>query len=690
MKLFANFIVNHKKLIIVIFSLLFLITFILMILVPQNYDMSKYLPEDAQSKKGVDILQEEFAYNGQAYAYLDKVSIQEAIIIGNQIEQVNGVDRVIWLDDYYDLTIPLNQFDQQVVNSYYSNEHALLQIIFVEHDYHESTREAVLAIEQLLGENDGLSGSAIDASNTVNSIGSNILWGIIIAVIIIIAILIAFTHSVFEVILFLVTTGVAIVLNMGTNIIFGEISYITFASASILQLAISMDYSIFLLHRFAEEKEKTDDVKLAMRRAISGSMKAIFSSATTTIAGFLALIFMSYTIGMDMGLVLAKGILISLISVLALLPVLALMSTKMIDKSSHRILLPSFKKMQQKLGGRVKILLLILVLLMTFVSYLAQSQNDFDFYAKTGDNEEQLYVNQQISEVFGVPNQVILLLPKGDMTNEVGLVNNLTDMDGINSIQGYYSLIDPTLPEELIPEFIKDEFFSENYSRYIIDIGGEIESDETFLKLEEIETIVLNNYDEYYITGNSKVVMDMKQVTTEDFKIVNLLSILGVGLIILLAFKSISIPLILLLVIESSIFINMSIPYYSGQSMMFIGYMIVSAVQLGATIDYAILLTNYYQEGRKILPPKKAAIYAVEKSGHSIFTSAVVLAAAGLTISFVFTQPELSQLGILIGRGALISLAMVLLILPQLLSMLDKFINKTTLKGVKKNEKQIS
>ncbi len=690
MKLFANFIVNHKKLIIVIFSILFLITFILMLLVPQNYDMSKYLPEDAQSKKGVDILQEEFAYNGQAYAYLDEVSIQEAIIIGKQIEQINGVDRVIWLDDYYDLTIPLNQFDQQVVNSYYSNEHALLQIIFVEHDYHESTREAVLSIKQLLGENDGLSGSAIDASNTVNSIGGNILWGIIIAVIIIIAILIAFTHSVFEVILFLIITGVSIVMNMGTNIIFGEISYITFASASILQLAISMDYSIFLLHRFAEEKTKTDDVKLAMRRAISGSMKAVFSSATTTIAGFLALIFMSYTIGMDMGLVLAKGILLSLISVLALLPVLALMSTKMIDKSSHRILLPSFKKMQQKLGGRVKILLLILVILMTFVSYLAQSQNDFDFYAKTGDDEQQLYVNQQISEVFGVPNQVILLLTKGDMTNEVNLVNTLDSMDSISSIQGYYTLIDPTIPDKLIPEFIKEEFLSENYSRYIIDIGGEIESEETFLKLEEIETIVMNYYDEYYITGNSKVVMDMKKVTTEDFKIVNLLSILGVGLIILLAFKSISIPLILLLVIESSIFINMSIPYYSGQSMMFIGYMIVSAVQLGATIDYAILLTNYYQEGRKILPPKKAAIYAVEKSGHSIFTSAVVLAAAGLTISFVFAQPELSQLGILIGRGALISLAMVLLILPQLLSMLDKFINKTTLKGAKKNEKQIS
>ncbi len=690
MKLFANFVVNHKKLIIVIFSILFFITFILMLLVPQNYDMSKYLPEDTQSKKGVDILQEEFTYNGQAYAYLDQVTIQEAILMGKQIEQINGVDRVIWLDDYYDLTIPLNQFDQQVVSSYYSNEHALLQIIFIEHDYHDITREAVLIIEELLSENDGLSGSAIDATNTVDSIGANILWGIIIAVIIIIAILIAFTHSVFEVVLFLIITGVSIVMNMGTNIIFGEISYITFTSASILQLAISMDYSIFLLHRFAEEKTKTDDVKLAMRRAISGSIKAIFSSASTTIAGFLALIFMSYTIGMDMGLVLAKGILLSLISVLALLPVLALISTKMIDKSSHRVLLPSFKKMQQKLGGRLKILLLILVLLITFVSYLAQSQNDFDFYSKTGDNEEQLYINQQISEVFGFPNQVILLLPKGEMTNEVSLVNNLVNMDGIASIQGYYTLIDPTIPDELIPEFIKVEFLSENYSRYIINITGEIESDETFIQLEKIEELVISYYDEYYLTGNSKVVMDMKQVTTEDFKVVNLLSILGVGLIILIAFKSISIPLILLLVIESSIFINMSIPYYSGQSMMFIGYMIVSAVQLGATIDYAILLTSYYQEGRKTLSPKKAAVYAVERSGHSIFTSAVVLGAAGLTISFIFTQPELSQLGILIGRGALISLAMVLLILPQLLSMLDKFINKTTLKGAKKNEKQIS
>lgn len=690
MKLFANFIVNHKKLIIVIFIVLFIFTFILMLLVPQNYDMSKYLPSDSQSKKGVDILQSEFEYNGLAYMYLNDVTILETTLIEKQIEQIEGVERVIWLDDFYDLKKPLEQYDQKMVKSYYYDNKALLQIVFTNHDYHKSTREAILKIEKYLGENDGLNGSAIDAANTIDAIGSNILWGIIIAVIIILAILIAFTHSVFEVVLFIVTIGVSIIINMGTNIIFGEISYMTFASASILQLAISMDYSIFLLHRFADEKTKTDDVKLAMKNTISGSIKAIFSSATTTIAGFLALVFMSYTIGMDMGLVLAKGILISLVSVIVLLPVLALISTKLIDKTTHRVLLPSFKKMQQKLGGRVKILLLILIVLITFLSYLAQSNNDFDFYSKTGDDEKQIIISNQIEDTFGIPNQVILLLPKNQIISEVALVNELSNIDGVNSVLGYYSLIDVTIPNELIPKRIKNEFLSENYSRYIIDITGEIESDETFIQLEEIEKVVISYYDEYYLTGNSKVIMDMKEVTTADFKVVNIISILGVGLIILLAFKSISIPLILLLVIESSIFINMSIPYFSGKSIMFIGYMIVSAVQLGATIDYAILLTSYYQEGRKTLPPKKASVYAVEKSGHSIITSAVVLGAAGLTISFVFTQPELSQLGILIGRGALISLAMVLLILPQLLSMLDKFINKTTLKGVKKNEKQIS
>ncbi|MBN2852312.1 MAG: MMPL family transporter [Clostridia bacterium] len=676
----ANFIVNHKKTILILFLIVFVISFVLMLNVGQNYDMSKYLPKNSNSKKGIDVLEKEYAYNGQANLLLENLTIPEIIQYEKQIESIDGVESVIWLDDIVDLTKPVETYDSKLVDDYYKDGRALLQIVFTEYDYSEQTRNALTEIISIIGNDGGVSGTAVDANNTVNSIGSNIMVGIIIAVVIIILILIMFTHSVFEVFLFLVTIGISIVINMGTNIIFGEISYMTFASASILQLAISMDYSIFLLHRFADEKKNTDDSKLAMKRAIQGSFQSISSSAATTVAGFAALVFMSYTIGMDMGLVLAKGIVLSFISVVVLLPVLALYSTRLIEKTTHRVLLPSFKKMQMKLGGKIKYELIILIVIVAFVSFLAQSHNNFEFYSKTGDNNGQKEITTKINDTFGVTNQVILLVPNNNQINEMDMADKLLTLPGVLNVQGYYTLIDPSIPRELISEQIIKQFISENYSRYIVYIDAPVESDYTNQVMNSIGDAVSRFYDHYFITGNSRVIQDIKEVTTKDFPIVNLISILAVGLILLLTFRSIGIPLLLLLVIEASIWINMSIPYYSGNSIMFIGYMIVSAVQLGATIDYAILMTNYYQEGRENMSPKEAAVYAVEKGGHSIFTSAVILAAAGFTISFIFTQPELSQLGILVGRGALLSAALVIIALPQLLTMLDKILKKTTLK----------
>ena len=680
MKKIVNFIVNRKKLILIIFIVTFIFSFILMLNTGQNYDMSKYLPKDTNSKKGIDILKSEYAYNGQAYLILNNLDIPKIITYEKQIEAIEGVDRVIWLDDIYDLDKPLKTYDSEVVSYYYVKNHALLQIVFNEYDFSQLTRDALTQIKNIVGDDGGLTGSAIDANNTVNSIGSNILVGIVVAVLIIILILILFTHSVFEVFLFLITIGISIVINMGTNIIFGEISYMTFSSAAILQLAISMDYSIFLLHSFADEKKKTDDVKLAMKRAIIGSTRAIFSSAATTVAGFLALIFMSYTIGIDMGLVLAKGIFFSFISVMVLLPVLALYGTKLIEKTTHKVLLPSFKGLQKKIGGKLKYELIILLVIVAFVSFLAQSNNKFDFYSKTGDDKAQLAIDNSIKEIFGIPNQIILLVPNNTPVNEISMVKELDKLSDIKSIQGYYTFIDPTIPKELIPKQIISEFKSEHYSRYIIYMDGAIESESTYNKLNNINDVVNKYYSEHYLTGNSPIVKDIAKVTTHDFPIVSLISILAVGLILMLTFKSIGIPLLLLLVIEASIWINMSIPYYGGNSIMFIGYMIISAVQLGATIDYAILMTNYYQEGRRNLDKKEAAIYAVEKAGHSIFTSATILAAAGFTISFVFTQPELAQLGILIGRGAILSGILVIIALPQLLVVLDKIIKITTIR----------
>ncbi len=676
---FFKWVIRHKVVVSVVFVCAAVVSGILIPGIGQNYDMSKYLPENSQSKAGIDILKNEFSYNGSASLMLENKSIVEVLNTKKRIETVSGVERVIWMDDIADIKQPVELMDENIRSNYMAGDDSLLQIVFTENDYSKTTHAAIEGIKTLLGNDILISGSAIDAYINVNSINGNIVTGILIALVIVIAILLLTTNSVMKVLLFLFSIGIAIMLNMGTNIIFGEISYMTFACAAILQLAVSMDYSIFLLHRFSYERQTESDPARAMAQAVKASFSSIMSSGLTTVVGFIALVFMSYTIGLDMGLVLAKGIVFSLITVLVLLPALAVMFVKAIDKTKHRALLPSLKKVQHLLSGKVKYAVLGLLMILAAVGFLAQSRNTYMYSASNVGDEKQDAINQRIEEVFGKSNSIIVMVPRKDTSNEASMAHDLESLECAKSVQGLYAFVDTALPEQMIPDYVKTEFLSENYSRYIVEVNTKIESEEATAAVCAIRDTVSSHYDDAYVTGASPVVSDIREATSGDFSLVSWLSILFVGIIVLVTFRSISIPVILLFIIETSIWINMSIPYFAGDPMIFIGYMVVSSVQLGATIDYAILMTNYYMEGRKSMQKREASEYASEKAGASILISCIVFAAAGFTIANVFTQQAMAQLGTLVGRGALLSGALSILVLPQVLMLTDGIIHKTTI-----------
>lgn len=678
-KLFENAI-RKKKTVIILFLCAAVVSAFLMLGVGQNFDMSEYLPAHSDSKIGIDILKDEYSYNGSALMMLENKSIVEVLGAKERLEDISGIEAVVWLDDVADLKQPVELIDEEVRNNYYNSGNALLQIVFTEDDYSNQTQSAIDNIKGIFGDDVILSGSAMDAYMNIKSINGNMMGSISIALGITLIILFLTTNSIAEVILFLLTMGVAVLLNLGTNVIFGKISYMTFACAAILQLAVSMDYSIFLLHRFSYERQTESDPAKAMVRAQRASFASIMSSGATTIVGFLALVFMSYTMGADMGLVLAKGIVLSLLCVMLLLPVLAVLFVKFIDKTTHKPLLPSLKRVQHMLGGKVKYVVIGVLILVSVISYMAQNNNTFMYSSSDVGDAKQTEMNAKIQNTFGESNNFVVLVPRGSETSEYDMVSKLETLDTVKSVQGIYAFIDPATPQEIVPDYLRDEFLSENYSRYIVEVDTPIESEEATQAVEQIRQVAAAYFEQPYVTGASPVIYDIAQTTSGDFSLVTILSMIFVGLIILVTFRSLTVPVILLFIIETSIWINMAIPYFQGIPMIFLGYMIVSAVQLGATIDYAILMTNYYLEGRKTLDKRGAADYAVEKAGASIMVSALVLATAGFVFAGSFTQAAMAQFGTLIGRGALLSGFLTIFVLPQLLITLDGVIKKTTLK----------
>lgn len=679
MKKFSRFIVKNQKLINVFYSALVLISLIAGRFVSIEYDLSSYLPKSMNSIMGKEKLQSEFTINGSATLMIKSNDINYILEIKKSIVSIPGIKEAIWLDDVEDVKKPLEFFDKKLSKRFISGEYSLLQIQFTESNDALITREALDKVSKLIDKEHYFGGPAAISKDMQDTTSKEMIYYSVVAFLIITIILLISTNAYYEPILFFVTIGVAIVLNAGTNIIFGKISSNTNSVSSILQLAVSMDYSIFLLHRFHEEN-KDGNKNEAMARAIEKTFSSVSSSALTTVCGFLALLWMNYGIGKDMGLVLAKGVFFSLVAVVTLMPCLILAVDEKLGKYKHKAYMPGFEKIS---GFMVKsrVVTLIIAALIVAPTFLGQSKLEYYYSTEKtlSESSKSAIANEKIQQVFGKSNELILIIPKEDKIKINNLIEEIKTVENVDAVQGLYSMVDPTLPGEIIPKEVKETFESEKFTYMIINLLSSTEGKGTTKAIEEIRRISSEYYSEWYLTGEAAVYLDLQAVTSKDFLVVNNVSILLIGIILLITFKSIGIPILLVFAIQLGIWINLSIPYFQGISLNFISFIIIGAIQLGATVDYAILVTSRYKENLQVMPPIPAMIKTIGDTGKSVLTSALILVAGTLSISFITTIRSASELTLLIGRGALISLFIVYTVLPALLVTFNWFIKATTI-----------
>ena len=681
----ASFIVKNKKFMLILYGVLIVISLLLMSLVVVNYDLSSYLPAKLNSIIGKNILEDEFGITGIAYGLINDLDFKEVDIIVNDIENLPGVKNVIWMGSAEDILKPDDFFEADIKNEFISGNSNLLQIHFNYSNDAKETVDAMIEIKSIIGDSGMVGGPASISAEIRTITNKEIIYYSLVAFVIIFIILFISMDSFIEPILFFVGIGVAIVLNMGTNSFFKDVSYNTHSIASIIQLAVSMDYSIFLLHRYIEEKKENPDKNKAMIIAIKKTLSSILASSLTTVGGFMALTFMNYEIGRDLGLVLSKGVFFSLLTVITLLPILILLFDEKIEKYKHKIYFPNFKIIAP-LAVKYGSILLILAILITVPAYLAQ--NNVDYYY---DNEKILpsdsypiIANVKIDKLFANKNQLALIIPREDKLKEVQLLDDLKSLEGVKSVRGLYSLVDVTMPDIVLPDAIKDNFLSENYSMINIVLNRPMEGESTNITLDNIKSITNETYSEYYLTGESAILSDLKLITSKDFNKVTLISIGLIGGIILIAFKSLSIPLILVFIIQLGIWINLAIPYFLGNELNFISFIIIGAIQLGATVDYAILYTSRFRENLELYNEKEAAQKTIEDTGAAIPTSALILFTGSLSVSLITSIKNAAELTLLIGRGAIISLILVIGVLPTLLLVFNKIIGLTTINWPKK------
>lgn len=677
---FANFIVTHKKIILSLYTFLILLSFITGKFVHVNYDFSAYLPSDLNSIKGTKIIENDFDIKSTVYVLLKDQPIYTILKTKKSLENLEGVKTVFWLDDVEDLLKPESFINEDIKKEFISGTSSLLQLQLSKQDHSSQLIETVKEIEKIVGEK-GLVGGPLVVSKDLQTLTTKEMVSYTIVAFIVISIILFISmNSFIEPILFFIAIGVAAALNQGTNIIFQDISVTTNSVSMILQLAVSMDYSIFLLHRYIEEKKQQSTKEQAMIVAIRKTFGSVLASALTTICGFLALVVMKYSIGRDIGLVLAKGVLLSLASVLTLLPILILLFDGKIEKYQHKIYLPNFKKISHFIVKH-KYFFLFIPVIMAVPAFLAQSNLKY-YYA----NEKMIpssansnRANEEINQLFSNQNQLVILVPKGEPFKEIRLLNELKSLDQVKESRGLYTVVDMEIPRSFLPKEVKDNFESESYSLITVTLKGPVEGTDAKNTIHTIRTLANNYYEEWYVTGEAAIYSDLEEVTSRDFTRVTLISILLIGSVILIAFKSMSIPFLLVFIIQFGIWINLTIPYLQGNVLHFISFIIIGAIQLGATVDYAILFTSRFRENLENLPKQEAAIQTIQDTGRSILTSALILFTGTLSVSFITSISSASELTLLIGRGAIISLILVLVVLPSLLIIFNKLISKTTL-----------
>ena len=681
------FIIERSRAIEIVFVIAVLLSMLAAPFVNINYDLTRYLPDTVQSKAGLDLMEEKFGYPGTGRVMIEDVTLYEAKQYKDKLEKVDGVDQIMWLDTGTDVFSSDAFINFNSIDDYYKDGSAVMDIVFEKGDTSRKTSRAIDAMQEITGEKGHYVGMAVQNKSLAENVTKEMKLILTLGVLMIFIILCLTTNSWFEPVLYLIVMGVAILINKGTNIFLGEISFLTNSVSAVLQLAVSMDYSIFLIHAFTREKNKGLDQMTALTNAINEALNSIFASSLTTIVGFIVLAFMKFNIGFDMGIVLVKGIIFSLLTVVFFMPAMILRLTPMIEKTGHRSFMPGFDKLSRGIY-RIRYGVLIFVAIFVIPAYTAQNMNRFLFGndAVGASEGTKVYDDEQlINAKFGRSNMMMALVPNTSLIDEKAFTDEVEALAYTKSVTSMAGSLPDGVPEEFLPKSITEQLHKNDYSRILIYVRSKGESKLAYQCSDEIQALMKKYYPENsYLVGTTPSTQDIETTITKDYSRVNVLSLLGVFFVVMFSFKSVAIPVIIMIPIEVAIFINMAVPYIKGDTMIFMGYIIVSCIQLGATVDYAILTTNNYLECRKQAEKREAAIQALNMSIPAILTSGSILTIVGYILYNISSVAAIGDLGHLIGRGAWMSMLLVCTLLPAFLVLLDNILMDNEFERIRK------
>ena len=656
-----------------------------------NYDILTYLPKEIDTMKGQDILLDEFGTGAFSMCVVEGMEDQDISKMRKNMEKVDHVKKILWYDSLADLSIPKTMLPDKVQDAFINEDKdATLMVIFF--DSSMSSDETMNAIEELRSVADKqcyISGMSAVVTDTKNLSDKEVPIYVLIAVILAVIVLSLTMDSALIPVFFLLSIGMAIIYNLGSNVFFGEISYVTQALAAVLQLGVTMDYSIFLWHSYKENQERfPDDKKRAVAHAISNTLTSVIGSSITTVAGFIALCFMSFTLGLDLGVTMAKGVIFGVICCVTVLPSMILVFDKAIDKTRHKAIIPDLGVISGWVVKHYKafIVTFIIVLIPALWGY-THYEVYYDLAGTLPGNLDSVVANDKLDETFAMNSTHIILCDSSLEPKEVNeMMSKIDDVDGVKATLGLDSLVGPTVPREMIPSDIKEVVMDENYQMLMISSEYKVASDEVNDQCDKIEKIMKKYDKNAMLIGEAPCTKDLITITNHDFNVVSTVSIGAIFLIIACVFKSISLPIILVSVIEFAIFINMGIPAFTGTKLPFIAGIVIGTIQLGATVDYAILMTTKYRKARYNGVEKQEAITsALGASMQSVIVSALSFFAATFGVGLYSNVDMIASLCSLMARGAIISMFVVIFILPSMFMIFDKIICKTSKGFVQKN-----
>ena len=655
-----------------------------------NYDILSYLPEETSTMQAEKILQDEFGCGSIAMLIVEDMPDKDVAKVKEKVAKLDGVKKALWVDDFVDLSVPKEILPKDMTDLLYNGDKSTMIIVMLKEGTATlTTQNTVQKIRNIVGAQGFLSGMSGIIKDTKDCADGEMPLYVIIAGILTLIVLLLTMESTVVPFVFLLSISLAIIYNFGSNIILGEISYITKALAAVLQLGVTMDYSIFLLHRYDEELGKNSDRIEAMSNAIQNTFVSIIGSSTTTVAGFLALCTMDLSLGMDMGIVMAKGVIIGVLCTVTILPSLILIFDKPIHKYKHKTILPSFEKTSKFVVKHYKKLAVLFVII--FIPAFIGNNNAKVYYnldeSLPDDFPSIVATNKMKDDYHMESTDFILVSDKLDSNDVTSMIKELEEIDGVNSVIGLEKYIGPAIDQEMIPDEILSELKAGGYEEILLNSKYRAASDECNAQLTEVEHIVHKYDPEGLVGGEAPLTKDLIRIADTDFKKVSAASIIAIFLIIAIVFKSISLPVILVAAIECAIFANLGIPYYTGKIEPFIASIVLGTIQLGATVDYAILLTSRFKEELQYTDNKFDAMQAaIKHSGGSIMTSALSFFSATIGVGVISQLELIGSLCSLMSRGAIISMFMIIFILPGLLLVFEPVIRKTS-KGFEPDKK---